>query len=107
MFTLQGGTHSFVVYCNVSRVCFYSVLMQNENVIAYASRKLIFDEKNYPTHDLELVEWVITLKIWLHCIYGVHVNEFTDHKSLQYMLTQSVVDLIRQTRCWSYSRIMT
>ncbi|GJW02258.1 putative reverse transcriptase domain-containing protein [Tanacetum coccineum] len=31
-----------------------AVLMQNEKVIAYASRQLKIHEKNYTTHDLEL-----------------------------------------------------
>ena len=29
--------------------------MQNEKVIAYASRQLEKHEQNYPTHDLEMV----------------------------------------------------
>ena len=44
-------------------------------------------EKNYPTHDLELAAVVFDLKIWRHYLYGVHVDVFIDHKSLQYMFT--------------------
>ncbi|KAH0654435.1 hypothetical protein KY290_032963 [Solanum tuberosum] len=40
-------------------------------------------EKNYPTHDLELAAVVFALKIWRHYLYGVHVDVFTNHKSLQ------------------------
>ncbi|GKB89006.1 putative reverse transcriptase domain-containing protein, partial [Tanacetum coccineum] len=40
------------------------VLMQNEKVIAYASRQLKIHEKNYTTHDLELGAVVFALKIW-------------------------------------------
>ena len=32
-----------------------AVLMQEKNLIAYASRQLKVHERNYPTHDLELV----------------------------------------------------
>ncbi|WMV45244.1 hypothetical protein MTR67_038629, partial [Solanum verrucosum] len=39
------------------------VLMQNRKFISYASRKLTVHEKNYPTHDLELVAVVFALKI--------------------------------------------
>ncbi|KAH0642150.1 hypothetical protein KY290_033750 [Solanum tuberosum] len=52
-------------------------------VIAYASRQLKVHENNYPTHDLELVAVVFPLKIWRHYLYGVHIDVFTDHKSLQ------------------------
>ena len=39
------------------------VLMQEGKVVAYASRQLKPHEKNYPTHDLELVAIVLALKI--------------------------------------------
>ncbi|WMV28751.1 hypothetical protein MTR67_022136 [Solanum verrucosum] len=64
---------------------------------AYASRQLKVHEKNYPTHDLELAAVVFALKIWRHYLYGVHVDIFTDHKSLQYVLTQKKLNL-RQRR---------
>ncbi|WMV14973.1 hypothetical protein MTR67_008358 [Solanum verrucosum] len=45
--------------------------------------------------------WVIpiklALKIWRHYLYGVHVDVFTDHKSLQYVFTQRELNL-RQRR---------
>ena len=47
-------------------------------------------EKNYPTHDLELAAMVFALKIWRHYLYGVYVDVFTDHKSLQYVFTLKV-----------------
>ncbi|KAH0709023.1 hypothetical protein KY284_010450 [Solanum tuberosum] len=67
------------------RVGLGCVLMQNGKVIAYASRQLKVHEKNYPTHDLELAVVVFALKIWRHYLYGVYVDIFTDHKSLQQM----------------------
>ncbi|WMV19420.1 hypothetical protein MTR67_012805, partial [Solanum verrucosum] len=71
--------------------------MQNGKVIAYASRQLKVHENNYPTHDLELAVVVFALKIWRHYLYGVHVDIFTDHKSLQYVFTQKELNL-RQRR---------
>ncbi|GJY89354.1 putative reverse transcriptase domain-containing protein [Tanacetum coccineum] len=47
-----------------------AVLMQNEKVIAYASRQLKIHEKNYTTHDLELRAVVFALKISRHYLYG-------------------------------------
>ena len=54
-------------------------------------------EKNYQTHDLELAAVVFSLKLWRHYLYGVHVDVFTDHKSLQYVFTQMELN-IRQQR---------
>ncbi|KAK9169081.1 hypothetical protein Syun_001221 [Stephania yunnanensis] len=54
-------------------------------------------ERNYPTHDLELVAIVFALKIWRHHLYGVRFELFTDHKSLKYLFTQRELNL-RQRR---------
>ena len=67
--------------------------MQHGKVISYASRKHKVHERNYPTHDLELAAVVFALKIWRHYLYGVHVDVFTDHKSLQYVFTQKKLNL--------------
>ena len=63
-------------------------------MIAYASRQLMVHEKNYPTDDLELAAVVFVLKIWRHYLYGVHVDVFADHKSLQYVFTQKELNLL-------------
>lgn len=63
MLTLSKGTYGFVVYCDASRIGLACVLMLNGKVIAYASRKLKAHEKNYPTHDLELVAVFFVIKI--------------------------------------------
>ncbi|GJZ52560.1 putative reverse transcriptase domain-containing protein [Tanacetum coccineum] len=75
----------------------WSVLMQNEKVIAYASRQLKIHEKNYTTHDLELGAVVFALKIWRHYLYGTKCTVFTDHKSLQHILDQKELNM-RQRR---------
>ncbi|WMV45946.1 hypothetical protein MTR67_039331 [Solanum verrucosum] len=95
--TLPEGSDGYVIYCDASRVGLGCVLMQRGKVIAYASRQLKVHERNYPTHDLELAAVVFALKIWRHYLYGVHVDVFTDHKSLQYMFTQKELNL-RQRR---------
>ncbi|KAJ9541676.1 hypothetical protein OSB04_028182 [Centaurea solstitialis] len=51
---LPEGTDNFVVYCDASYQGLGCVLMQNEKIIAYASRQLKVHEKSYTTHDLEL-----------------------------------------------------
>jgi hypothetical protein len=72
--------------------------MQNEKVIAYASRLLKPHEQNYPTHDLELAAIVHALKIWGHYLIGNKCHIFTDHKSLKYIFTQP--DLNLHQRRW-------
>ena len=71
-----------MVYYDASRVSLGCVRMQDSKVIAYASRQLKIHKKNYPTHDLELAAVVFALKLWRHYLYGVHVDIYTDHKSL-------------------------
>ncbi|GJX94972.1 putative reverse transcriptase domain-containing protein [Tanacetum coccineum] len=67
---LPQGAENFIVYCDASHKGLGAVLMQNEKVIAYASRQLKIHEKNYTTHDLELGAVVFALKIWRHYLYG-------------------------------------
>nr|GEY24443.1 hypothetical protein [Tanacetum cinerariifolium] len=51
---LPKGSKNFIVYYDASHKGLGVVLMQNEKVIAYASRQLKIHEKKYMTHDLEL-----------------------------------------------------
>ncbi|GJW60590.1 putative reverse transcriptase domain-containing protein [Tanacetum coccineum] len=71
---LPQEAENFIVYCDASHKGLGAVLMQNDKVIAYASRQLKIHEKNYTTHDLEL-----------------------DHKSLQHILDQKELNM-RQRR---------
>jgi hypothetical protein len=73
----------FDVYCDASSTGLGCVLMQDNRVIAYASRALMPHEQNYPTHDLELAAVVHALKMWRHYLMGTHYNIYTDHKSLK------------------------
>ncbi|KAJ9536431.1 hypothetical protein OSB04_un000389 [Centaurea solstitialis] len=94
---LPEGTDNFVVYCDASHQGLGCVLMQNEKVIAYASRELKVHEKNYTTHDLELGAVVFALKIWRHYLYGTKCTILTDHKSLQHIFDQKMLNM-RQRR---------
>ncbi|GKB98532.1 putative reverse transcriptase domain-containing protein, partial [Tanacetum coccineum] len=51
---LPKGSENFIVYYDASHKGLGAVLMQNEKVIAYASRQLKIHKKNYTTHDLNL-----------------------------------------------------
>ncbi|GJU46158.1 putative reverse transcriptase domain-containing protein [Tanacetum coccineum] len=94
---LPEGAKNFIVYCDASHKGLGVVLMQNEKVIAYASRQLKIHEKNYTTHGLELGVVVFALKNWRHYLYGTKCIVFTDHKSLQYILDQKELNM-RQRR---------
>ncbi|GJX42874.1 putative reverse transcriptase domain-containing protein [Tanacetum coccineum] len=94
---LPEGAENFIVYCDASHKGLGVVLMQNEMVIAYASRQLKIHKKNYTTHDMELEAVVFALKIWRHYLYGTKCTVFTNHKSLQQILHQNKLN-IRQRR---------
>ncbi|GJV09010.1 putative reverse transcriptase domain-containing protein [Tanacetum coccineum] len=94
---LPEGAENFIVYCDALHKGLGVVLMQNEKVIAYASRQLKIHEKNYTTRDLELGAVVFALKIWRHYLYGTKCTVFTDHKSLQHILDQKELNM-RQRR---------
>nr|GEW76325.1 putative reverse transcriptase domain-containing protein [Tanacetum cinerariifolium] len=59
--------------------------------------RLTVHEQNYTTHDLELGSVVFALKMWRHYLYGTKCTVFTDHKSLQRILTQKELNM-RQRR---------
>ncbi|WMV33598.1 hypothetical protein MTR67_026983, partial [Solanum verrucosum] len=88
----------YIIYCDASHPGLGAVLMQDKNVIAYASRQLKVHERNYPTHYLELLAVVFALKIWRHYLYGVKCEVFIDHHSLQHVFTQE--DLNLRHRRW-------
>ncbi|GKA84507.1 putative reverse transcriptase domain-containing protein, partial [Tanacetum coccineum] len=88
---LPEGTENFVVYCDASHKGYGAVLMQRENVIAYASQHLKKHKENYTTHDLELGA------VWRHYLYGTKCTVYTDHKSLLYIRNQKELNM-RQRR---------
>ena len=85
--TIPEGEDGFVIYYETSGQGLGASLMQYGRVIAYTSRQLKDFEKNYPTHDLEVVAMMFTLKMWRHYWYGVHCDTYTDHKNLKYTFT--------------------
>ena len=85
-----------VIYNDASGKGLGCVLMQHGHVVAYACRNLKPHEKNYPTHDLELVAVIFAL-IWRHYLLGVRMLIYTDCKSLKYIFTQKELNM-RQRR---------
>ena len=60
----------YTVYCDASKDGLGCVLMQSGRVLDYGSRQLKNHERNYPTHDMELVAIFFALKIWRHYLYS-------------------------------------
>ncbi|GKD69570.1 putative reverse transcriptase domain-containing protein [Tanacetum coccineum] len=91
---LPEGSKDFIMYCNALIKGLGAVLMQREKVIAYASRKLKIHEKNYTTHDLELVAVMFALKIWRHYLYGANSRkpENIKNKDIGGMLIENSKD---------------
>jgi hypothetical protein len=94
---LPTESGNFIVYSDASKTGLGCVLMQNGNVIAYASHQLKPYEQNCLTHDLELAAVVFALKIWRHYLYGERCEIYMDHKSLKYLFTQKELNM-RQRR---------
>jgi ribonuclease HI len=94
---LPDITKKFDIYCDAARQGLGCVLMQDGQVVSYASRQLRKHDENYPTHDLELAAVVHALKIWRHYLIGHRCEIYNDHKSLKYIFTQNDLNL-RQHR---------
>ena len=66
------------------------ILMQDNHVVCYESIKLKEHEKNYGTHDLELVAIVHALKMWRHYLMGRKFELRTYHRGLKYFLISQI-----------------
>lgn len=54
-------------------------------MLYYESRKLNEYEKNYMTHDLELVAIIYALNMWMHYILGRIFILMSDHSRMRYL----------------------
>jgi hypothetical protein len=90
---LPDLSKKFDIYCDASRWGLGCVLMQDGQVVSYASHQLRKHEENYPTHDLELAAVVHALKIWRHYLISHQCEIYNDHKSLKYIFTQTDLNL--------------
>ena len=69
--------------------------MQEEGVVAYASQKLENHERDYPTHDLELVVVLVVVKIWRHDLVGRRFELRINHDSHQHIFTQRNLNILQ------------
>jgi hypothetical protein len=82
----------YVVETDASGYAYGASLQQDQGKglqpIAYLSRKMIPAERNYATHEQELLAIVRALQEWRHYLHGAHFTVYSDHGPLKYMQTQ-------------------
>lgn len=86
-------SESIVVYCVALKMRLGGILMQNGQVVVYASRHLKVHERNYPTDDIELAVVVFVLKIWRHYLFGSKFEVLNDHKSFKYLFDHKELNM--------------
>jgi hypothetical protein len=82
----------FVVCTDACKEGLGGVLTQNGHVIGYESRNLKEHERNYATHDLELVTIVHTLRMWRNYLMGKKFELRIDHIGLKYLFEQPTLN---------------
>jgi len=80
----------YILQCDATQNSIAGILSQldgdnKERVVAYASRKLLPRERNYPVIDRELLAICWCLQHWDQWVYGKQVQVFTDHRPLQWL----------------------
>ena len=82
----------FVVHLDASQVALGATLSQETpsgelRLITCISRKLNAAERNYPTHEREMLAMVHALKTWKHYLMGIFTTVYTDSMFLKFLTT--------------------
>ncbi|MCO5550638.1 hypothetical protein L7F22_004127 [Adiantum nelumboides] len=89
---IADPTQPFDVMTDASDCASGGVLMQNERVIAFDSRKFSAIQMRYPVYDKEFLAIVHAYRTWKHYLLGANSIVRTDHQSLTYIFTQPVMN---------------
>jgi hypothetical protein len=87
----------FVVCIDACKEGLGGFLTQKYHVVCYESRKLKENERNYTTHDLELVTIIHALKMWRNYLIGRKFNLRIEHCGLKHLFEQPTLNG-RETR---------
>ena len=88
----------FEIHTDACQVQLGSVISQKGRPIAFYSRKLNSAQKNYTTHEKELLSIVETLKEFKTILFGHELVIWTDHKNLTYETVSANTDRVLRWR---------
>ncbi|CAI7873506.1 unnamed protein product [Closterium sp. NIES-54] len=92
---VPNSEHPYFIWCDASDVALGAILCQEQEAglqpIAFESRKLTAAEGAYPIHEREALAVVHLLKKWRCYVEMQPVTVFTDHRTLEYLKTQSQI----------------
>ncbi|CDR49787.1 RHTO0S33e00188g1_1 [Rhodotorula toruloides] len=100
----QDSDEPIWLMTDASKVGLGAVLLQVEDwktarPCGFYSRQYIPAERNYPTHEQELLAVVAALKAWRVELLGVQFRVLTDHDTLRHFRTQAT--LLKQQARWT------
>ncbi|CAI7802329.1 unnamed protein product [Closterium sp. NIES-54] len=99
--TVADPSRPYFIWTDASDVAVGAILCQYHGhgmqPLAFESRKLQPAERNYATHDRELLAIVHAIKTWRCYVELQPVTVYTDHRPLQHLKTQPVLSR-RQAR---------
>ncbi|KAL8441753.1 hypothetical protein Emed_007504 [Eimeria media] len=83
----------YVVWTDASGYALGAVLLQEGRPLAFLSKKMNAAQLKYSTYQQELLALITALHKWQHLLRPAEVTAYTDHRSLQHLLTLKASDM--------------